>query len=405
MKFRFPNTCGPPQGPSLRSPDGRQLAFVATGPDGQNRLWVRVLDALEAKPLAGTEGAFGSPFWSPDSRMVVYLDRKLESARKLRKIDAAGGPSQVICDFPGLNLRGGFWTTNERVVFGAIAIGSKAGGLYQVAVSGGVAAPLTTLLEGEGAHGYPVLLPDGKHFLYERQGYEAGVGGVFVGSLGAASAEKASRKLLLDRENVAYVPSATPGRGFLLFVREATLFAQSFDQERLALAGEPQPLAERVGVADPDQYALFSAAANGVLIYQQEGSFQNRQHLWLDRHGQALGRVGEPGYYSGVHLAPDGSQAAYERSTEGQRADIWLFDLKRGFNTRFTTNSGRNWNATWSPDASRIIYASNQSGPAGLWQKAVGGEGARSGFSRRGNHSTGLPMENLCCSRATTISG
>src|SRR6266567_1362777 len=38
------------------SPDGRKLAFTAAL-NGKLTLWVRALDSLEAKPLAGTEGA------------------------------------------------------------------------------------------------------------------------------------------------------------------------------------------------------------------------------------------------------------------------------------------------------------------------------------------------------------
>jgi hypothetical protein len=40
------------------SPDSRKLVFTAT----QSGLWIRNLDALEWRKLAGTEGA-QSPFW------------------------------------------------------------------------------------------------------------------------------------------------------------------------------------------------------------------------------------------------------------------------------------------------------------------------------------------------------
>src|SRR5262249_13691134 len=51
------------------SPDGRRLAYLGRGSDGEVRVYVRALDELDARPLAGTEGAAsGSIFWSPDSR-------------------------------------------------------------------------------------------------------------------------------------------------------------------------------------------------------------------------------------------------------------------------------------------------------------------------------------------------
>jgi serine/threonine-protein kinase len=39
------------------SPDGRHVAFTAAGPDGQTLLWIRALESLEARSIAGTENA------------------------------------------------------------------------------------------------------------------------------------------------------------------------------------------------------------------------------------------------------------------------------------------------------------------------------------------------------------
>jgi len=76
------------------SPDGRRLAYVMFKADQQQQLWVRPLDALSAKLLAGTDDA-SFPFWSPDSRFIVFF-----AQGKLMKIDAAGGTAQTICDAP-----------------------------------------------------------------------------------------------------------------------------------------------------------------------------------------------------------------------------------------------------------------------------------------------------------------
>jgi hypothetical protein len=53
------------------SPDGRKLAFIATGADGRAMLWLRPLDSVAAQ--AGTEGAGFLPFWSPDRRSIGFL--------------------------------------------------------------------------------------------------------------------------------------------------------------------------------------------------------------------------------------------------------------------------------------------------------------------------------------------
>jgi serine/threonine protein kinase len=58
------------------SPDGRTLVFAATS-DGRNRLWLRPLDAVSARPLAGTD-AGSLPFWSPDNRFLMNTNTVIE---------------------------------------------------------------------------------------------------------------------------------------------------------------------------------------------------------------------------------------------------------------------------------------------------------------------------------------
>jgi hypothetical protein len=74
----------PPDGSSFESfaisPDGRKLAFTA-GLNGEVMLWVRGLDSLEAKPLAGTHDA-SYPFWSPDSKTIGFF-----TPSKLKRIE------------------------------------------------------------------------------------------------------------------------------------------------------------------------------------------------------------------------------------------------------------------------------------------------------------------------------
>ena len=105
------------------APDGRQIAFVASGL-GKQSLWVRPLNSTEARELAGTDGAM-YPFWSPDSKSIGFF-----SIGKLRRVQAAGGAVDELCNTP--NPRGGTWSSNGVIVF-APAGGS---GLQRVSASG-----------------------------------------------------------------------------------------------------------------------------------------------------------------------------------------------------------------------------------------------------------------------------
>ena len=71
-----------------------KLAFTASGKAAASLFWwVRALDSLEARALAGTEDAM-YPFWSPDSRFPGGWS----AGGKLKKIDASRGPPQTLCN-------------------------------------------------------------------------------------------------------------------------------------------------------------------------------------------------------------------------------------------------------------------------------------------------------------------
>jgi hypothetical protein len=70
------------------------VAFVARANDGQNRIWIRPIDSLEATPLPGTESP-NQPgvFWSPDSQFIGFA-----SGDVLKKINVHGGPAISLGD-------------------------------------------------------------------------------------------------------------------------------------------------------------------------------------------------------------------------------------------------------------------------------------------------------------------
>jgi eukaryotic-like serine/threonine-protein kinase len=349
------------------SPDGRYLAFAASRPDGVIQLWIRGLNSGESKPLAGAEASHVPPFfWSADSRSIAF-----DAGGKLKKVDIKGGFPQTICSLP-MYAVGGSWNRDGSILFGMIS-----GGLMRVSDTGGSATELTRLNQArrETGHFYPAFLPDGHHYLFYCLSEIMENRGLYVGSLDARPDKQNFKKIMTTTTNPLYVPSQDSSLGQLVFLSEQKLMAQAFDDRRLELVGESVPIADQVGSFST--FPLFSASTNGILAYRDGNIVELGQAMWFDRQGKALGTIGEAGYNYELSLSPDGAHAAitWRKTSTLYSSDVYLFDLLGGANRRFTFGQGSNQFPAWSPDSSRIAFASNREPGAGvhnLYQKQVG---------------------------------
>jgi eukaryotic-like serine/threonine-protein kinase len=342
------------------SPDGRSLAFNTRGADGKLRIWLRRLDSVEARPLAGTEGA-SCIFWSPDSRWIGFA-----ADGKLKKIEVAGGVPQALCNAP-LGTTGGTWNQNGDILFSSMGAGT---GLLRVSQSGGDVTDATTLdrsLQQTGA-GFPEFLPDGRHFLYLAVSNVNDNNAVYVGTLG----EKTTKRLLESHAQASYMPPLAKGEpGHLLFVREGALVAQPFDTASLDFKGEPFPVADQVWTYRT--YAVFSSSSNGVLAYCK-GTPATHPHLtWFDRAGKATAELAPPAGYSEVSMSRDGKMVAVAPVDSAHNRDIWLLNVERGGSSRFTFDPAPEYSPVWSPDSSRLVFASRRNGRGDLYQKDTAG--------------------------------
>ncbi len=350
---------GPAAPQAALSPDGRYLAFVATTLDRTSQLWVRPLDSLAAQKLAGTEDA-SFPFWSPDSRFLGFF-----TPGKLKKIDAFGGPPQALCDAPEGN--GGTWNRDGVIVFAP----NRVGALARVSATGGVPADVTALDRSrqETGHLWPQFLPDGRHFLYLALSGRRENRGIYVHSL----ASKEAGLVLRTEVRATYTPP-----GYLLFVQQGTLMAQRFDSNRLQLSGEPARVAEQVAYNPGNGRTTLSASENGVIAYRtgSAGGVPMSELVWFDRGGKRIGSAGGPGLYVRPRLSPDEKLIAVQRrDPQTGTDDIWLVDLARSTVSRLTFDSSNQTHPTWSPDGSRIAFASDQDGMSNLYQKLSNGAG------------------------------
>jgi eukaryotic-like serine/threonine-protein kinase len=342
------------------SPDGQRLAIVATT-GGRPALWIRHMDAVTPRRLAGTEGA-DHPFWSPDGQAVAFF-----ADGRLKRVDVATGTVLTLCDAgPG---GGGSWSPSGVILFAP----TYESALMRVPATGGTPVPQTTLdrTAGEVLHAWPHFLPDGRHYLYLTWG--AGeTHGIHLGSLDGTEARRlVPVSTAADLTAAQYAPP-----GHLVYLRGGALVAQAFDLRRLQFDGEPVRIAEGVGVFGPGGLRL-AASGSGTLVHG--GAVKPTRRLeWADRQGRPGGPLAIPTAYRELFLSRDGSRLAVVRV--GDRSDelrtVWVMDVARGTARRVTPEPHAE-SPVLSPDNRQVAYSAPADSPPNVYVRNADGDDLR----------------------------
>jgi eukaryotic-like serine/threonine-protein kinase len=332
------------------SPNGRRLAIVGST-EGKQQIWLRALDSVSAEPLPGTEGAV-SPFWSPDSRFIGFFS---PGDGALKKVEVTGGPARTIC--PAQTDGGATWGRDGTILFTQFL-----DGIYRVSADGGMPTRVTHVdkAKRELNHYWPEFLPDGRHFLYMATALEASglraTPTVYVASLDSSD----TTRLTQIHSRMAY---ASPG--YLVFVQDGALLAQTFDSAKLRLTGEPLRIADGLAYVRTLGNGAFTVSANGTLAYQ--GAEDASQIRWYDRRGNVTDATWPKQNYGALRFSRDGQSVAvdvYDPRTG--TADIWIFDTSRGTPIRFTSDPADESGPVWSPNDGRILFRTVRGGPESL---------------------------------------
>jgi eukaryotic-like serine/threonine-protein kinase len=335
------------------SPDGKSIVFVAVTADSKSDLWLRALDTQEAQKIAGTEDA-RFPFWSPDSRSIGFF-----SGDKMKKVSRNGGPPVTICG-QIVDPRGASWSRDGYILYAP----TQNSLIFRISVNGGTPAPVTAFDESrrESSHRWPLILPDGRHYLFFARTYPSGGGQ----AIWAGTIDSPDRQLIREGSptSFAYAPSQgleSGATGYLLFGDDNTLLIQPFDANKLKLVGDSAPLIRDLSIADengPTGYAAFSISDNGVMIYMSGGASKNFELGWFDRTGKRLSSVGDLAAYHDPALSPDGQRLSLTIGI-APNTDVWMIDLVRNTLSRFTFSGMNNSTGVWSPDGKSVAYCAH----------------------------------------------
>ncbi len=334
------------------SPDGRMIAFLR-----QDGIRIREMSRIEERPLEGTAGA-EFPFWSPASDQIGFV-----RAGSIWAVPATGGEPRPIALSVGIFTAGAglCWGTDGRIVYSR---GST--GLMEISSRGGEPRALLDPVEmEEGDLHEPSLLPDGRSVIYV--------------SHRLATAPDTIR--ILDEDgprDVLQIPNERLGHpvysatGHILYRRTGTrngLWAVPFSLAALRTTGDPFLLTS--------DGSYPSVAADGSLLYIRGAETGQHQLVWLDRAGNITESIGQPQTrIASPVISPDGGRIAV-MAQEQENWDIWIHDLARSTRTRLTFTPGMDWDPSWMPDGSGVVYWDGQSRAISMKPADGAGEAVR----------------------------
>jgi serine/threonine-protein kinase len=353
-KFRIPvskegdSRSSTPSEPVI-SPSGSHMVYC-TG----DELVIQPFDKLDVIRVAAP-GRRDAPWWSPDGQWIGYV-----ASGRIWKVPVTGGTSVLVVD-PGLSFAGGgggTWTEDGRILF---TTGNT--GIMQVSENGGDESVYLELAESDSDHHEVFALPDGRGVLYAPHRTTTTHDRIEVAADGV-------RTVIVEHTGARIDNPRYSATGHVLYQRHGPnggLWAVPFSLEALAATGDP------FIVSADGRHG--SAASDGTLIYLEGGGGGDNVLRWLSRDGTLSDPLSDENRgFTNPSFSPDGKKVAVTEFGD-EETDIWIYDLERGANSRFTFESGSDLFPAWSPDGSTIYYWNVTADT--IWAKPADGTGTR----------------------------
>ena len=362
------------------SPDGRMIAF-ASDRDGRPRIWIKQLIGGGVEPL--TDGPDTDPRFSYDGTSILYLRYENDVLSVYRQALVGGQERKLVH-----NAVDADWSPDGRnIVF--IRMHSVEGRQTgRLGIADSQRGDERILFESDRALYGARYHPDGKRIVVTEASM---IGNVPDNRLVMIDAETGAAERVDPGETRSAISlPAWNGNGHeLVLARAGSIVGDQGDPvSRVVLydldAGRERLLFHAAHLFPLQglriDYTRFDVVGPGTLVFDQTEIRQNLMEVEATRGlaetetrtlTRGHGRDRQPAY------SPDGSRVIFASNRSGN-LDLWTLDLASGAMQQLTDDAAQDWDPAWSPDGRRILWSSDRvSGHMEIWIANADGSAPR----------------------------
>ncbi len=398
------------------SPDGKQLAFVWTGPEQDNYdVYVKLMGTDTPLRLTEHPGRDVSPTWSPDGRYIAFR-RLSEDGCGFFMISALGGPERKLGDCQAALYSLDWSPDGQWLVTADREAPGQPHGLYLLTRDTQEQRLLTVPSKSYQGDFSPAFSPDGQSIAFLRGSSSLEISDIYL--MGLQEGDE-PRRLTFDNQYISGFGWRPDGQSIIFSSNRSG----NFKLWSISIDGGPPTLVTTVNTYDPGRLSL---ARQGQHLAYEEWSYEiniwtvpstpstseanearqliastrwdfspefspdgrsiafvsNRSgsaELWkADRDGAnpiRLTSFGGP-FLSTPRWSPTGTHLVFDAHV-GDQADLYVLNIEGGIPFRLTSHPANDMVPTWSRDGQWIYFASNRSDTWQLWKIAVNGNQAQ----------------------------
>jgi len=358
------------------SPDGRWLAFIRDGVDGDPpSLWVRLVDGDVPQMASSGESGTNSPAWSPRSDRIAFIRHVVGTdLDAIMSVSPLGNDERTHCTLTRVAHTGGLsWSPDgERL---ALVMRKPIEGplrIYLLTLETCDATPLTDPPAEWNGDAFPRFSPDGRRVAFRRREqlptvehiYVVGTNGGDLTEVTSDAYQLAGLDWTADGQSIIY-SDFRPGR------------SNEWGLWRIPARARSQP--EFVGVTEGARWPTIARSADR-LAYVNEQSTADIQRVPGPASAEPDG-VGQPWCSSNrleyhPHYSDDGRQIALISHRSGN-AEVWVCKADGSQQPRRITFSPDLVEMPrWAPGNERLAYSARdpEVGTFDIW--IVGADGA-----------------------------